>query len=237
MPHQLQATEEDRNAHLEDYLDRVVTPLMDDVPRARRRELRAELSAHLEALIEAHIELGSTPEEAVAAAIRQFGSPRQVGKQWLREWRREQPAGLRSALHTARIGLLCFLPASLFAWCANSAAIAVGSSAVGGLLVLNTLLFPITAGLITGMLSRTRHGFGALLGCSGAALLCAILGALEGIPELVEARHFPFAALAMTQMVFWLPLAAAAGAIGGRLRHGARAALGRWASDLALSLK
>lgn len=237
MPHELQFIEEDRNARLEDYLDRVVAPLIDDVPRARRRELRAELSAHLEALIEAHIELGSTPEEAMTAAIRQFGPPRQVGKQWLGEWRRKQPAPPPSPLHTARIGLLCFLPASLFAWFANSVAVAVGSSALGGLLAFNTLVFPITAGLATGLLSRTRHGYGALLGCGGAALLCAFLAMFEGVPEAVAPQRFPIAALAMSQMVFWLPLAAAAGAIGGRIRPGVRRTLGRWAIGLALHLK
>jgi hypothetical protein len=231
MPHELQFTEEDRSARLDDYLDRVVAPLVDDVPHARRRELRAELGAHLEALVDAHVELGANPEEALAAAIRQFGPPRQVGKHWLREWRRERPAPPASALQTARVGLLCFLTASFFSWAFCSAAVKVGSSAVGGLLLLNTILFPTVAGLLTGILSRTRHGYGALLGCGCAALICAILGAFESVSEFSEIQRFPVAALAATQMVLWLPLAALAGAAGGSLRRGLREALGRWATE------
>lgn len=231
MPYELQFTEEDPNARLEDYLDRVVAPLVDDVPHARRRELRAELGAHLDALVEARLELGATPEEAVTAALRQFGSPRQVGKTWLREWRKEQPDRPASALKTAYIGLLCFLPASLFAWIANNMAVAIGGSAVSGLLVINTLLFPVAAGLLTGILSRTRHGYGALLGCGACALLCAVIAAIQGVDAANESRQFPVVALAATQLLFWLPLAAAAGAMGGTLRQGLRNALRRWATD------
>jgi len=226
MPHELQFTEDDRNARLDDYLDRVVAPLVDDVPHVRRRELRAELGAHLESLVEAHLELGDTPEEALAAALRQFGPPRQVGKCWLREWRRERPARLESPMQAARVGFLCYLTASFFAWLCSSAAVAVGNSAVGGLLVLNAVVFPIVAGLLTGILVRTLHGYGALLGCSCAALVCGIIGAFESTPALAEVQHFPLAVLAATQVVIWLPLAAASGAIGGSLRRGIRESLG-----------
>lgn len=231
MPHELQFMEEDRNARLDDYLDRVVAPLVDHVPHARRRELRAELGAHLEALVDAHLELGATPEEALTAALKQFGSPRRVGQYWLREWRRERPAPPDSALRTAYVGLLCFLPATLLAWIANNAAVAVGGNALSALLVLNTLLFPIAAGLLTGILSRTRHGYGALLSCGATALLCAVIGACQGVDGATETQRFPVAALAATQVLFWFPLAAASGALGGSLRRGLREALGNWATD------
>lgn len=231
MSHELHFAENERNARLDDYLDRVVAPLVDDVPHARRRELRAELGAHLDALVEAHLELGATPEEALTAAIRQFGPPRQVGRQWLREWQRELPAPPESPLQAARVGLLCYLVASFLSWAFSNAAVTVGNSAVGGLLMLNAVLFPIAAGLLTGILARNRHGYGALLGCSCAALLCGILGAFEGMPALMEAHRFPLAALSATQMVIWLPLAAASGALGGSLRRGLRKTLGQWATD------
>jgi hypothetical protein len=238
MSYELQQSAEDRNARLDDYLDRVVAPLVDDVPLARRRELRAELGAHLDALVDAHLELGSTPEEALAAAIKQFGSPRQVGKYWLREWRRERKTPPDSALHTAAVGLLCFLPASLLAWVANNAATTLGSNVVGGVLIFNTLLIPLVAGLITGMLTRTRHGYGAVLGCGAAAMLCAIIAACQSLAGIHdEGPGFPVVALAMAQLLFWLPIAAAAGALGGSLRQKLRVALGRWATNYVLSLK
>jgi hypothetical protein len=231
MSHELQSTTEEVTLPIEDYLDRVVAPLAEEVPHARRRELRAELGAHLEALVAAHLELGAIPEEAVSAALQQFGSPRAVGQEWLRSWRRVEPARPASPLRTAGIGLLCFLPASLFAWLANNAAVAIGNSQVAGWLLFNSLLFPVAAGLLTGLLSRRRHGFGALLGCAAAAFLCGVFGALQDGSEWAEPRHFPLAALAATQIVFWLPLAALAGAVGGSLRRGTRDAVARWASD------
>lgn len=231
MRHELQDTTDEVTLPIEDYLDRVVAPLVEEVPHARRRELRAELGAHLEALVAAHLELGATPEAAVSAALQQFGSPRQVGREWLRAWRQVEPTRPASPLRTAGVGFLCFLTASLFAWTANSTAVAIGSNQVGGWLLFNSVLFPVAAGLLTGILSRRRHGFGALLGCAAAAFLCAVFGALQAGSEWSAPRHFPLAVLAATQVVFWLPLAAAAGAVGGSLRRGAREAMARWATD------
>lgn len=230
MPHELQTTADDPTVRIDDYLDRVVAPLVNDVPHARRRELRSELGAHLEALVEAHRELGATPDEAVSAALQQFGSPRQVGRQWLREWQRK-PLPPASPRHSAFVGLLCFLPASLLAWGANNLAISVGSWATSALLLINTVVFPVAAGLITGFLVRKRHGFGAVLGCGVVAILCALAGALQSVDEIATARQFPLAALAATQAAIWLPLAAAAGALGGSLRRQVRRALNGWAGE------
>lgn len=44
---------------------------------------------YLDALIAAHEELGAAPEEAFAAALRQFGSPDRIGRRLARDWRRE----------------------------------------------------------------------------------------------------------------------------------------------------
>ena len=71
---------------VEDYLDHVCAPLVGVVPYARRSELRAELRGHLEALVATHEELGSERTAAVVMALRQFGPPRCLSRQWAREW-------------------------------------------------------------------------------------------------------------------------------------------------------
>src|SRR5258708_2116588 len=71
---------------IQDYLDMVCAPLVKYLTYAERKEHRQEMESHLESLALAHIELGSDPDEAVTLALQQFGSPKQVTAQWLREW-------------------------------------------------------------------------------------------------------------------------------------------------------
>lgn len=77
---------------LELYLDRFCAPLVRTVPAEPLRELRAEVRCHLEALVDAHVELGASRDEAVEAALRQFGKPQTIGRQWARQWRRHEPS-------------------------------------------------------------------------------------------------------------------------------------------------
>lgn len=98
-----------RDPRIEDYLDRVCAPLVDDVPYARRQELRAELGAHLEALAEAYMELGSPAEEAVPKALQRMGNPRRMGRQWAVRWERaDAPECMRSFGASLRQALLTF---------------------------------------------------------------------------------------------------------------------------------
>jgi hypothetical protein len=64
---------------LDEYLDECEAPLA-RLPITERDEWRDEARQHLLALVEAHVELGVSEEEAVEAALRQFGEPRQLGK-------------------------------------------------------------------------------------------------------------------------------------------------------------
>jgi hypothetical protein len=64
---------------LEAYLDECEAPLA-RLPVTERDEWRDEARQHLLALVEAHLELGRSEEEAVEAALRQFGEPRRLGK-------------------------------------------------------------------------------------------------------------------------------------------------------------
>jgi hypothetical protein len=65
---------------INDYLDQVCAHLRSSVPPERLAEVRAEIATHLDELIEAHLELGSDPQNAVTAALRQFGSARSVSR-------------------------------------------------------------------------------------------------------------------------------------------------------------
>jgi hypothetical protein len=78
---------------LEEYLARLDTQLF-PMPVEARRELRHELRQHLEVLIIAHEELGSTGEEAVSAALHQFGDPVRIGRRLADEWQRRGGYGL-----------------------------------------------------------------------------------------------------------------------------------------------
>src|SRR5687768_503567 len=62
------------HSRLEEYLDEIDRRLQ-HVPSWEREEWREKARQHLAALAEAHEELGSTPEQALRAAIRQFGQP------------------------------------------------------------------------------------------------------------------------------------------------------------------
>jgi hypothetical protein len=68
---------------MEDYLDHIYAPMVEAVSYGRRQEIRREMRAHLDQLVAAHEELGSDRDEAVTAAIRQFGPPSLVARKWL----------------------------------------------------------------------------------------------------------------------------------------------------------
>lgn len=68
------------HSRLEQYLDEVDRRL-EALPSWERREWREEAQAHLQALADAHQELGRTPEEAVEAAILQFGDAERLGQE------------------------------------------------------------------------------------------------------------------------------------------------------------
>ena len=93
---------------IEEYLDRVCARLVDDVPRERRLELRTELQAHLEALVRAREELGASSEEAVSAALAQFGDAAAVGREWTRAWTQRGRRPPREMLRATMAALLCF---------------------------------------------------------------------------------------------------------------------------------
>src|SRR5579859_4441771 len=87
-------------AALETYLDTLCRPLAEATPPEEQRAIRDEMRAHLLALAAAHEELGNTPEEAMQAALRKFGSAQKVGA----ALRNEHVSGLCSQEFVAVIG-------------------------------------------------------------------------------------------------------------------------------------
>lgn len=209
---------------IEEYLDHVCAPLLGLVPYARRQELRAELRGHLEALVATHEELGSPRDAAVVLALRQFGPPRHLSRQWAREWvHGAAPASLQPPWRAMRVALGSFGLVTLLALVlyATAAAIpAVGSSAVLGLLVLGSIgvLLPVMAGIATGLLAPARHALGTFFALSLVILFCASL-ALQGmrLPGPVDDPASGLG-LVIVQAVLWIPLGCVAAALGGSLR-------------------
>lgn len=60
------------------------------LPAEERAQLHTEVRQHLEALVVANEELGSSPEEAWAHALEQFGNPKTIGRRLAWEWRRKK---------------------------------------------------------------------------------------------------------------------------------------------------
>lgn len=71
---------------LEEYLDRFCAPLADHATDEQRLAIREEIRTHILGLVAAYEELGSTPAEALQAALRQFGEADQIGRSLSREY-------------------------------------------------------------------------------------------------------------------------------------------------------
>lgn len=201
-------------AQLEDYLDHVLAPLVGTVPYDRRKELRAELTAHLEALVEARTELGETREQAITAALRQFGNPASIGGEWLGEWRPKSGFPLR----TARLAMAYFLPASLLAWFVITVLSPV-QTPPAVFFVLTVI--PTFTGFIVGLLARNRPAAGTLFGVLGLALLTGVLGLIEAFVfgRLEQAVPAPLSGLAAMELCIWAPIGAIAATAGGVIRR------------------
>ena len=75
---------------IENYLAQIARELRDLPASARAEEMR-EIEAHLDALVQAGQQLEEISQtEATTTALRQFGAPRQIGKNLRRAWERKQ---------------------------------------------------------------------------------------------------------------------------------------------------
>jgi len=203
---------------VEDYLDRACAPLIPSVPYARRRELRAEWRQHLSALIEAYVELGHPRRRAAEKAIRQFGDPRTVAKDWVREWSAPPPDSLLSpakvalASYTALAGLsLAGLKGMMPGGINGGSALAIPPEVA---LVTILLLTPAAAGFLMGLLLRGRSVLGSFF---GLALTCLLTLTISGI---VSPLWDPGGLFAGFQFVLWMPIGCASAAVGQLVRRG-----------------
>ena len=73
----------------EDWFRRLNAPLK-RLPHEERAALHSEITQHLDQLAAANRELGSTPEEAWALALTQFGDPAKIGRRLAGEWHKSQ---------------------------------------------------------------------------------------------------------------------------------------------------
>lgn len=71
---------------VEAYLDTVLTTLPRHLSAFQISELRREVQEHLWSRIEAYKEQGETEDDAVTAALQQFGGEQDFLKQWRKEW-------------------------------------------------------------------------------------------------------------------------------------------------------
>jgi hypothetical protein len=78
---------------LEHYLARIAGQLR-PMPADRRNVELDEVHQHLQDLTEQYQDAGMTGDQAIASALRQFGSPGRLGSQLLRAWCRENPKNL-----------------------------------------------------------------------------------------------------------------------------------------------
>jgi hypothetical protein len=214
---------------IEEYLDRVCARLVDDVPRERRLELRAELKAHLEALVDAHQEIGASPQEAIAAALVQFGDAAVVGREWARSWKGQGRRPGREALRATMAALLTF-------GIANSLSLVLLMMAQsggwrdgllwGGLFPTVAFLLPALAGLATGLVVR-----GEAARASVIALLLILPTMTVALPHLLQKgidspgriSMLPFDDLLMIgwlRALFWVPIGCWAAEVSERLRSG-----------------
>jgi hypothetical protein len=194
-----------RDLRIEDYLDRVLAPLAEAAPFEKRQELRAELAAHLDALVEARVELGSPPSEAVAEALKQFGEPGELGRQWAAAWTR--PSGERLSPINALLGGLVFGGAAgMFSvpWvlAVEPWRLSPWDKLLGG------PLFPLVAGLFVG-LYHGRHPFGSRWG-----LLMIALSSLGLSCFLPGPADLPSGAFAVIRLLLWVLISCGTAGLG-----------------------
>ena len=97
---------------VEQWFQRLNAPLK-RLPAEERVALHSEVRQHLDALVAANEELGSSPEEAWALALAQFGDPAQIGRKMYQEWQQGQNgfrADMRAILFGCSLQVVRWLP-------------------------------------------------------------------------------------------------------------------------------
>jgi hypothetical protein len=135
------------STQIETYLDRISPPVEGTLTEEARQERRAEMKTHFESLIAAYIELGDTPEQAIAKAFQQFGNSRSVQQEWKRVTADDSRQSLRTACALYGVTFCLFV-------------LAMNSNIMNHMGLVPFLLFlglwSVPAGFGTGLLARSH---------------------------------------------------------------------------------
>lgn len=236
------------NAAVEEYLDRLVAPLVGLVPTQERLRLKMETGAHLERSIEHAVLTGGNESAAVRLAIHELGEPTVVAREFLDRW---YEAGVRGPLYDrfGRATLVAFfrfgLAHSLFSlllhlrvFLPSEAAYRLPISPAEArrlvplpipvpiepafpiFAIAFLLLAPIVAGILTGIAAPVRTAPAVYRAMVPIVVFSFCTGSL--VLPLTEGIVFAF-----IEAVFWMPVGAAAASIAAcvyRIRRMERAA-------------
>ncbi|MDX2065501.1 MAG: hypothetical protein SFX74_07160 [Fimbriimonadaceae bacterium] len=211
---------------IQDYLDRLVAPLIGTVPNEERWRLREETRFHLERLRDDYAAEGRTDREAGQLAIRAYGSASETADRFIETWFRKQPIGPLAARlgHANSIAFVAFGLAELLCTALMMSRIYLPSASVWKyainpatfhefiprevpvpeltplylLTVIAALVSPWIAGAVIGLRVPLRAGRAAYQGL----LPCIVYSFLAGLVTLPSKE---LAAFAVLQLAYWLP--------------------------------
>ncbi len=222
---------------VEAYLDVILAPLARRLSPFHREELRRELRAHLWARVEAYRELGQPEDEAVTEALCQFGGAEDFTRQWLREWTKtpsrvtlhEVWEAARPALRLSLVALL-LAPATVALAGFLAFQSQIGGPFLGALfnvyLISVVFLSPVALGLAQRHQAARRPGSGMFAALSMEIVGLSALIWLAGrfLPD--QSRSIQSLNALLLLAFFWLPIACASAAFGGRLAWRSKARRG-----------
>jgi len=186
---------------LADYLDYLCAPLIGVLPYERRREVYLEVRLHLESLAEELAEPGHTPEEALTAALQEFGEPWTVGEGMVRTLSPQATDGSARSVRTAMAhGVAWFgLPAAGCLLLLTQHAVDDPRAELLPLLTLLTLVTPAFGGALTGFTSPVRAD-------AGVCRALALVGVISlGVALLLLPSPMGLAFLGV-QAAYWVPV-------------------------------
>ncbi len=200
---------------IQDYLDYLGVPLLGIVPYRQRRRLLAEAEDHLHGLTEDFLADGFTAQDAVAAALREYGDPWHVGQSFADAWSGAASTHRLSCLADAAtlrafgwFGVLTVLNLLIIEWC-------VLLPSPSYLFLMEQCLAiasPFVAGAFTGAAMHAQTPSGV---CRAIPLLSL---ASVGV-GFVLSPHTEGLTFALFQIVFWLPIGCLSATVAASLRR------------------
>lgn len=188
---------------LETYLEQVKAQLK-SLPLEKQDEEVRELRQHLLALVEVGMEIGDSEDEAVAAAIRQFGKAKRVGRALSGSWRgTEKPLRVALAAVCVPVCNALFFYLGVMAWVFSDVYI-LKNNIWGN----HNSLHPLAQGALTGCVFFAAP---FLAGWIGGALarrkLPGVLVVVYSILALAFWLRLPQAEFHKVLIFFWMPFA------------------------------